>query len=158
MRLKVKEDFSRIKVQMNVQKSLRRGIFVSTGATEKTQLPFKYENLVMFYYLISSVLKAKLSIIWKVSAKLQYTARRSMKQCFYVGNVATSAGMNNKIDGDDTISRTTMYGNQEKEGRVNMVKVDLKSTMLGHKFKDRNGDKIPSIKDDNDWEKIDHDG
>lgn len=39
-----------------------------------------------------------------------------------------------------------------------MVKVDLKSTMLGHKFKDRNGDKIPSIKDDNDWEKIDHDG
>lgn len=50
LRSKLKREFCRIKVQLNVQKLLCRGTFVTIGSNEKTQIPFKYENLPAFSF------------------------------------------------------------------------------------------------------------
>lgn len=48
LRAEVKGDLCRIRVQLNAQKPLRRGIFVSVGANTKLWIPFKYETLPGF--------------------------------------------------------------------------------------------------------------
>ncbi|MBA0785478.1 hypothetical protein Gotri_028244, partial [Gossypium trilobum] len=40
----------RLRIKLNVQKPLRRGIFVSTGNGNKCWIPFKYEKLQTFCF------------------------------------------------------------------------------------------------------------
>lgn len=101
-----------------------------TGETRKTWIPFKYENLPIFcfgcgrmrhglkecdtipakvqelpedelHYFIA--LKAKSSMLGKESMKLGITARKLMKQCFYVGDDESSKSMDSKISEEDAI-------------------------------------------------------
>lgn len=46
----IKGEFCRIRVNLNIQKQLRRGIFVSLCGKRKSWLPFKYENLPTFCF------------------------------------------------------------------------------------------------------------
>lgn len=45
-----KGDYCHIRVQLDMQKQLRRGIFIIPNYGEKSWVPFKYENLPMFCY------------------------------------------------------------------------------------------------------------
>ncbi|KAH1097420.1 hypothetical protein J1N35_014341 [Gossypium stocksii] len=49
-RSKIKGDACRLKVQLDIQKPLQRGIFISVGNQERVSLPFKYENLLIFCF------------------------------------------------------------------------------------------------------------
>lgn len=113
MRFEIKGDFFQIKVSLNAQKALYRGIFVLDGNNEKVWLPFKYENLPAFCFsyghlghnvkefddVESSVkklpkeklpyslaLKAESALMGKESVQLRFTARKVMKQCLYIGD------------------------------------------------------------------------
>ncbi|KAH1046241.1 hypothetical protein J1N35_037025 [Gossypium stocksii] len=110
LRSEVKGDFCRIEVQMNVQKPLRRGIFILTKTQEKVLVHFKYENLSGFFFGCSRMehsikectkvtteiknlpedklpyslaLKAKINLLGRESLKLGFVARKSMKQWSY---------------------------------------------------------------------------
>lgn len=48
LRSEVKESFCRLKVNIDVQKPLCRGIFISMVTQECKWLPFKYESLPFF--------------------------------------------------------------------------------------------------------------
>ncbi|MBA0696867.1 hypothetical protein Goari_003388 [Gossypium aridum] len=50
LRSEINEDSCRLRVNLDVQRPLRRGIFVSTNAVSKVWVPFKYENLSMFCF------------------------------------------------------------------------------------------------------------
>ncbi|MFQ6631371.1 hypothetical protein Gotur_009125 [Gossypium turneri] len=50
LRSEINEDFCRLRVNLDVQRPLRRGIFVSMDAVNKVWVPFKYENLPMFCF------------------------------------------------------------------------------------------------------------
>ncbi|KAH1047986.1 hypothetical protein J1N35_038770 [Gossypium stocksii] len=50
IRAEIKGEFCRIRVNLDVQKQLRRGIFVSPNSKGKFWLSFKYENLPNFFF------------------------------------------------------------------------------------------------------------
>ncbi|MFQ6651837.1 hypothetical protein Gotur_024004, partial [Gossypium turneri] len=50
LRYEISEEFCRLRINLDVQKPLRRGIFVVTDHVSKVWIPFKYENLPMFYF------------------------------------------------------------------------------------------------------------
>ncbi|MFQ6634407.1 hypothetical protein Gotur_011216, partial [Gossypium turneri] len=50
IRSEIRGEFCRLRIQLNVQKPLRRGIFVSTGNGNKCWIPFKYEKLPTFCF------------------------------------------------------------------------------------------------------------
>ncbi|XP_052486368.1 uncharacterized protein LOC128041081 [Gossypium raimondii] len=50
LRYEINEDFCRLRVNLDVQRPLRRGIFVSMDAVNKVWVPFKYGNLPMFCF------------------------------------------------------------------------------------------------------------
>lgn len=50
LRSEISEDFCRLRVNLDVQIPLRRGIFVSDAYVSKVWIPFKYENLPIFCF------------------------------------------------------------------------------------------------------------
>ncbi|PPD80427.1 hypothetical protein GOBAR_DD22633 [Gossypium barbadense] len=50
LRSEISEEFCRLRINLDVQKPLRRGIFVVTDHVSKVWIPFKYENLQMFCF------------------------------------------------------------------------------------------------------------
>lgn len=46
----IKDDHCCLKVNVDIQNLLRRGIFVDTNVSNQTWVPFKYENLQGFYF------------------------------------------------------------------------------------------------------------
>lgn len=50
IRSESKGEFCRLKVRLDVRRPLQRGVFISTKNLEKVWLPFKYENLPVFYF------------------------------------------------------------------------------------------------------------
>ncbi|PPD82268.1 hypothetical protein GOBAR_DD20794 [Gossypium barbadense] len=50
LRSEISEEFCRLRINLDVQKPLRRGIFVVTVYVSKVWIPFKYENLPMFCF------------------------------------------------------------------------------------------------------------
>ncbi|MFQ6626615.1 hypothetical protein Gotur_005988 [Gossypium turneri] len=50
LKSKVSEEFCRLRINLDAQKPLRRGIFVSTNYVSKVWIPFKYENLPLFCF------------------------------------------------------------------------------------------------------------
>ncbi|MFQ6637574.1 hypothetical protein Gotur_014084, partial [Gossypium turneri] len=50
LRSEVNGEFCRLRIKLNVQKPLRRGIFVSIGNRNRVWIPFKYEKLPTFYF------------------------------------------------------------------------------------------------------------
>ncbi|PPS01723.1 hypothetical protein GOBAR_AA18948 [Gossypium barbadense] len=111
MRSEIKNDICRLKVQLDVQKPLWRGIFITTGNQKKVWLPFKYVNLLNFCFgcgcmgyamkdctAISNLgeekleydlpyslpLKAESNLIGKESLQFGFSVKKSMKQCLYI--------------------------------------------------------------------------
>ncbi|MBA0844629.1 hypothetical protein Goarm_005786 [Gossypium armourianum] len=50
LRSEASEEFCRLRINLDAQKPLRRGIFVSTDYVNKVWIPFKYENLPLFCF------------------------------------------------------------------------------------------------------------
>ncbi|MBA0552741.1 hypothetical protein Golob_023521, partial [Gossypium lobatum] len=50
LRSEVSEEFCRLRINLDAQEPLRRGIFVSTDYVNKVWIPFKYENLPLFCF------------------------------------------------------------------------------------------------------------
>ncbi|MFQ6645395.1 hypothetical protein Gotur_018939 [Gossypium turneri] len=50
LRSEVNGEFCRLRIKLNVQKPLRRGIFVSIGNGNRIWIPFKYEKLPTFCF------------------------------------------------------------------------------------------------------------
>ncbi|PPD87983.1 hypothetical protein GOBAR_DD15090 [Gossypium barbadense] len=50
LRSEVSEEFCQLRINLDAQKPLRRGIFVSTNYVSKVWIPFKYENLPLFCF------------------------------------------------------------------------------------------------------------
>ncbi|MBA0679672.1 hypothetical protein Goari_011429, partial [Gossypium aridum] len=109
---KIKWEFYRLKVHLDAQKSLRRGILILTKNSEKIWFLFKYENLPIFCfgcgcmghgvkecsnipiaerekiddeYSYSLALKVESNLIGKESFQFGFSAKRIMKQCLYTG-------------------------------------------------------------------------
>lgn len=50
IRSEISEEWCRLKINLNVQKPLRRGIFVSSDNRNQNWISFKYEKLPLFCY------------------------------------------------------------------------------------------------------------
>lgn len=50
MQSEIRCEFCRIKVVLNVHKSLRRGVFIQEGLGAKSWIPFKYKSLPGFCF------------------------------------------------------------------------------------------------------------
>ncbi|MBA0881790.1 hypothetical protein Goshw_002636 [Gossypium schwendimanii] len=107
-------EFCHLRIELNVQKPLRRGIFVSTGNGNKCWIPFKYEKLPTFCFGCGRVghglhecteltpteknriredppyslaLKAESNLIGRESLKLNALSKKLQPQCSYIGNI-----------------------------------------------------------------------
>ncbi|MBA0730113.1 hypothetical protein Golax_023351 [Gossypium laxum] len=114
IRSEISGEFCRLRIQLNVQKPLRRGIFVSTGNGNKCWIPFKYEKLPTFCFgcgklghglqdytsitpaekiriredpPYSLALKAELNLLGKESLKFNALSKKLQVQCSYTGVV-----------------------------------------------------------------------
>ncbi|MBA0788061.1 hypothetical protein Gotri_027751, partial [Gossypium trilobum] len=117
IRSEISGEFCRLRIQLNVQKPLRRGIFVSTGKGNKCWIPFKYEKLPTFCFgcgklrhglqdctsitpaekiriredpPYSLALKAELNLIGKESLKFNALSKKLQVQCSYTGDSTKS--------------------------------------------------------------------
>ncbi|KAH1045711.1 hypothetical protein J1N35_036495 [Gossypium stocksii] len=117
IRAETKGDFCRIRVNLDVQKQLRRGIFICPNGKGKIWLPFKYENLPTFCfgcgrmghevkecmekqlsdsnkagdeYTFSLTLRAESFVVRKESMIFGELLKKSMKQYIYTGKKETS--------------------------------------------------------------------
>lgn len=110
LRAEEKGDYCRIRVDLNVTKPLRRGVFVSLESQGKVWLAFKYENLPTFCFCCghmghgvaecgqnkkvenidddwpySIALKVESSLMGKEWMRFGVVSRKSMPQRVYVG-------------------------------------------------------------------------
>lgn len=113
IRSEINGEVCRLRINLNVQKSLRRGIFVSINNMTKSWIPFKYESLPMFCFgcgrmghsfkkcsvltpttEISKIgddspytlaLKAESNLLGKECVKFRAILRREGTQCSYIG-------------------------------------------------------------------------
>ncbi|MBA0743467.1 hypothetical protein Gogos_006139 [Gossypium gossypioides] len=118
-------EFCRIKVELDVQKPLRRGIFILVGTQEKPWIPLKYENFPSFCFgcgrmghgikdcnetpdeskelskedpPFSLPLKVESNLIGKVNMQLGVTMKKSMPQHYYLGR--SDEGMEGNSNSD----------------------------------------------------------
>ncbi|KAH1114470.1 hypothetical protein J1N35_007848 [Gossypium stocksii] len=137
----IKGEFCRIRVNLDVQKPLRRGIFVSPNRQGKTWLSFKYESLPTFCFgcdrlghgvkdctkiplgdqvktedelPYSITLKAESSIIEKKSLWFGYLKKKTMKQCYYTGVEETGCEENCSTDFTKQKHRTVTESYSER--------------------------------------------
>ncbi|MBA0786569.1 hypothetical protein Gotri_026561 [Gossypium trilobum] len=113
LRSEISGEFCRLRIKLNVQKPLRRGIFVSTGNGNKCWIPFKYEKLPTFCFgcgrlghglqecteitpageiriredpPFSLALKVELNLVGKEGLKLNAQSKKLQAQCSYTGD------------------------------------------------------------------------
>lgn len=112
IRSEITGEFCRLKINLDVQKPLRRGLFVSTEYEERLWVPFKYENVPNFCFgcrrmghgLVdcdevstevrekseeelphSFALKAETNLRGKESYQFGVYSKKAKKQCFTLG-------------------------------------------------------------------------
>ncbi|MBA0822173.1 hypothetical protein Goarm_018987, partial [Gossypium armourianum] len=112
LRPEIKNEACRLKVQLEAQKPLWRGIFIAIGDQRRVWLPFKYESLLNFCFGCGSMghvakecteisklrkeireddipyslaLKAGSNLVGKESLQLGVSGRKFMEQCLYTG-------------------------------------------------------------------------
>lgn len=172
---KMKGDFFRLKVQLDAQKSLRRGVFVTIGTQGKTMVSFKYENLPNFcfgcwrmghkikdYCAIPAVdreksedelpysltFKAKLNLIGKESLKFGFSNKKLMKQRFYTGLDNTTKEVTDSVSKDDPIDRILTVKDRSKMIETfGKVLIDIGTPVLAHNCEESGEIRIPTIKD-----------
>ncbi|MFQ6650220.1 hypothetical protein Gotur_022847 [Gossypium turneri] len=114
LRSEINGEFCRLTIKLNVQKPLRRGIFVLRGNENRYWIPFKYEKLPKFCFgygklghdlqectvvqpaekdkirenpPFSLALKAELNLVGRESLKFNALAKKLQPQCSYTGDV-----------------------------------------------------------------------
>ncbi|TYI74850.1 hypothetical protein E1A91_D07G233300v1, partial [Gossypium mustelinum] len=114
IRSEILGEFCRLRVLLNVQKPLRRGIFVSIGSGNKSWIPFKYEKLPTYCFgygklghgihdcseftpaeknkikmdpPFSLALKEESTLVGRESLKFNALLKKSQSQCSYVGGI-----------------------------------------------------------------------
>ncbi|XP_052486335.1 uncharacterized protein LOC128041066 [Gossypium raimondii] len=114
IRSEILGEFCRLRVLLNVQRPLRRGIFVSIGNGNKSWIPFKYEKLPTFSFgcgrlghgihdcskftpaeknkikedpPFSLALKAESTLVGRESLKFNALLKKLQSQCSYVGGI-----------------------------------------------------------------------
>ncbi|MFQ6661253.1 hypothetical protein Gotur_029467, partial [Gossypium turneri] len=138
LRSEINENSCRLRVNLDVQRPLRRGIFVSTNAVSKVWVPFKYENLPMFYFgcgrlghglsnctqltlerknkisenpPYSLALKAESKLFGKERIKFNMLIKKVGAQCSYTGGEKGAQIRKAKVVGDsDKMGRPQEYG------------------------------------------------
>lgn len=112
LRPEIKNEACRLKVQLDAQKPLRRGVFIAIGDQRRVWLPFKYESLPNFCFGCRSMghvakectkisklgkeireddipyslaLKAGSNLVGKESLQLGVSGKKFMEQCLYTG-------------------------------------------------------------------------
>lgn len=131
----VKGDYCRIRVMLNVQKSLRQGIFIEVGSDDQKWLPFKYENLPSFCFrygvlghtLINCLeilaamkeisedelpfyvaLKAKLNLIGSPNFKLGAKVKKLFGNRAYLGKSECFSALNSKVAWGERIQNSSL--------------------------------------------------
>ncbi|MFQ6668323.1 hypothetical protein Gotur_034011 [Gossypium turneri] len=114
IRSEVNGEFCRLRIKLNVQKPLRRGIFVSIGNGNRVWIPFNYETLPTFcfgcerlghglqectvikpaeknrireYLPFSLALKAEFNLVGRESLKFNVLSKKLQPQCSYTGSI-----------------------------------------------------------------------
>lgn len=125
----IKGDFCRIRIDLNVKKPLRQGIFVQVESNAKVWLPFKYESLLIFCFgcgrmyhnlrdclevsdsvknmskddlPFSVALKAESKLVDKLSQKLIFNASKSLA-------LVTYEGEEDKSESDSELYKLSKY-------------------------------------------------
>ncbi|MBA0753132.1 hypothetical protein Gogos_021703, partial [Gossypium gossypioides] len=153
-----KGKFFRLKIKIDVQKPLRRGIFVSTGNQDKVWLSFNYENLPIFCFgcgrlghgvkecneikplerekvedeqPYSVALKAESNLLGKESQRFGSVTKKSMKQRYYTGKADVHKG-------GESPSRVVPKPGQQRKKKMESVKdsIILESNNVQQKFRD----------------------
>ncbi|MBA0700539.1 hypothetical protein Goari_027022 [Gossypium aridum] len=120
LRSEINGEFCRLRIKLNVQKPLRRGIFVLRGNGNRYWIPFKYEKLPKFWFgcgklghdiqectivepaekdkiredpPFSLTLKAELNLVGRESLKFNALAKKLQQQCSYTGGVKENQEM-----------------------------------------------------------------
>ncbi|MBA0876499.1 hypothetical protein Goshw_005146 [Gossypium schwendimanii] len=158
LRSEINGEFCRLRVNLNVQKSLRRGIFVLRSNGSKYWLPFKYEKLPKFCFgcglmghdlqdctvvkpaekdkiredpSFSLALKAELNLTGKECLKFNAIGKKLQSHSLYTGGVTTNQEtcLFDGING----GQTTLL---QKEVRATVTEIEKRESMEGEK--DRN--------------------
>ncbi|MBA0768701.1 hypothetical protein Gotri_017484 [Gossypium trilobum] len=130
IRYEINGDFCRLRIQLDVQKPIRRGIFVLIDNQRKSWISFKYEKLPTFYFGCGRMghglkectglthaeknkirddppyflaLKAELNLIGKESLKFSALSKKMMPQCLYIGDTEKLIEMNTQQEDESTM-------------------------------------------------------
>ncbi|MBA0685278.1 hypothetical protein Goari_012949, partial [Gossypium aridum] len=130
IRYEINGDFCRHRIQLDVQKPLRRGIFVLIDNQRKSWISFKYEKLLTFYFGCGRMrhglkectglthaeknkirddppyflaLKAELNLIGKESLKFSALSKKMMPQCLYIDDTEKLHEMNTQQKDESTM-------------------------------------------------------
>ncbi|MBA0845265.1 hypothetical protein Goarm_023098, partial [Gossypium armourianum] len=156
LRSEINEDFCRLRVNLDVQRPLRRGIFVSMDAVNKVWVPFKYENLPMFCFgcgrmghglsnciqlsperkskisenpPFSLALKAESKLLGKEIIKFNALIKRVGAQCSYIGGEKVTQTSTVRSVGDNA----KVGGSQDHRELLGEEKTEEEDGLLGFK-------------------------
>ncbi|MBA0696015.1 hypothetical protein Goari_002603, partial [Gossypium aridum] len=102
-----KGKFCRLKIKIDVQKPLRRGIFVNTGNQDKPEEREKVEDEQPY----SVALKAESNLLGKESQRFGSVTKKSMKQRYYTGKADVHKG-------SESPSRVVPKPGQQREKKM----------------------------------------
>lgn len=134
LRSEVKREFCRMKVNLDVQRPLRRGGFISVDGWDKKWIAFKYENLPTFCFecgkmghsvqsceklpvqekekpmenfQFTNALREESSLFGREAFKLGFSSKKSMKECFYIRLDDLGEGADAGLEGDSPVTGAT---------------------------------------------------
>ncbi|MBA0812459.1 hypothetical protein Gohar_026427 [Gossypium harknessii] len=125
---KIKCEFCRFRVNFDVQRPLRRGIFVSSDR-EKLEDDLPY----------SLALKAESSLLGRESLKLGFSTKRTMKHCYYTGEEVMSKY------GGSSLEVTGLDHRKEKEASLEKTPVFLETKNIRKIFGDPKANLSPQV-------------
>ncbi|KAA3489018.1 reverse transcriptase [Gossypium australe] len=135
LRSDINDDFCRLRVNLDVQKPLRRGIFVSSENSVKSWIPFKFEKLPVFCFgcgrmdhglndclLINPaeknkiredlsyfiVLKAESKVVGRETMKFNAFTKKMGSQCTYTGKLKEQYGL--EKDAESIVTQGKLLG------------------------------------------------
>lgn len=162
-RSEVVGEYCRIRVALDIQKPLRRGIFVATNDQEKVWLPFKYDNLPQFCFgygqmghglkeysecdsntkemldddlPYSLALKSEVKAVGKEVLKFGFLAKKSRLQRQYVGNSDANTRPHQKESSDGVSEMNSVLAETRMElGKLGkMTDIEDSPNMVGEKW------------------------
>ncbi|MBA0759980.1 hypothetical protein Gotri_022782 [Gossypium trilobum] len=126
LRSEINGEFCRLRIKLNVQKPLRRGIFVLRDNGNRYWIPFKYEKLPKFYFGCGKLGHDLQEC--KESLKFNALAKKLQPQCSYTGGGkedqemylqrGKSSGMIQEVQEDSWVKITAKETRTQNMGEV----------------------------------------